>query len=78
MNPIIGCRYKCTQCEDYDLCEKCEQKGVHSHHTFLKIRKPHHAPAQFTCKYREDMGRVPLPNLHIEKAIDMNEMAKTF
>lgn len=39
---IMGVRYKCSECDDYDLCEKCEAKGVHSHHTFLKIRKPQH------------------------------------
>eukprot|EP01089_Gocevia_fonbrunei_P009574 TRINITY_DN2191_c0_g1_i1.p1 TRINITY_DN2191_c0_g1~~TRINITY_DN2191_c0_g1_i1.p1 ORF type:complete len:570 (-),score=125.11 TRINITY_DN2191_c0_g1_i1:1-1710(-) len=39
---IIGIRYKCSVCPDYDLCEKCEEssQSVHSaDHAFLKIHK---------------------------------------
>lgn len=38
--PIIGTRYKCAECDNYDLCEVCEQKGIHDHHYFLKMKKP--------------------------------------
>eukprot|EP00826_Nyctotherus_ovalis_P054422 TRINITY_DN7125_c0_g1_i3.p1 TRINITY_DN7125_c0_g1~~TRINITY_DN7125_c0_g1_i3.p1 ORF type:complete len:238 (+),score=41.80 TRINITY_DN7125_c0_g1_i3:73-786(+) len=32
-------RYKCTQCSDYNLCEACESKEIHSHQ-FIKYNKP--------------------------------------
>lgn len=32
---IIGMRYKCNVCGDYDLCEECERKKPHNpEHTF--------------------------------------------
>ncbi|CAH1788980.1 unnamed protein product [Owenia fusiformis] len=39
---IVGARYKCGNCEDYDLCEQCEAKDVlhDPDHVFLKIRRP--------------------------------------
>jgi len=39
---VVGIRYKCGNCEDYDLCERCETlEGIHdSDHVFLKIRRP--------------------------------------
>jgi next-to-BRCA1 protein 1 len=40
---IVGVRYKCTVCHNYDLCEKCEVKGAEIHdpsHPLLKISVP--------------------------------------
>eukprot|EP01080_Neovahlkampfia_damariscottae_P008775 gene8775-723_t len=41
-NPIIGIRFKCVQCPDYDLCQLCYDKKhqLHSNHLFKKIEKP--------------------------------------
>lgn len=39
--PIRGIRYRCTNCNDYDLCEQCEALQVHEKtHLFYKIRIP--------------------------------------
>jgi next-to-BRCA1 protein 1 len=39
---IVGIRYKCSSCADYDLCQECEKKSnIHDPtHVFLKISKP--------------------------------------
>jgi len=38
---LVGIRYKCTSCFDFDLCENCESKSEHDpEHLFLKIKNP--------------------------------------
>lgn len=34
---MVGVRYKCAVCENYDLCKSCEGKAQHEH-PLLKIR----------------------------------------
>eukprot|EP00117_Sycon_ciliatum_P017879 scpid29475/ scgid16701/ Next to BRCA1 gene 1 protein; Neighbor of BRCA1 gene 1 protein len=55
--PVVGTRYKCGNCDDYDLCEVCEAKGnVHrDDHVFLKLDKP--APH---CGFLENAEMQPL------------------
>ena len=41
MNPIVGYRYKCSICKDYNLCEKCEEQNFENQehlHDFIKMR----------------------------------------
>ncbi|KLJ13084.1 hypothetical protein EMPG_11950 [Blastomyces silverae] len=41
MVPIVGHRFRCINCIDFDLCSSCEELNPHDHkHTFLKIRIP--------------------------------------
>ena len=38
--PIVGPRYNCTVCPDFDLCAKCEAAAVHpAEHPLLKMRQ---------------------------------------
>ena len=40
-NPIVGYRYKCSICDNYNLCENCEEENSKSQahtHNFIKIR----------------------------------------
>ncbi|XP_076235911.1 uncharacterized protein LOC143180224 [Calliopsis andreniformis] len=37
---ILGFRYKCIQCEDYDLCSNCETLGLHSEHCMIRMPQP--------------------------------------
>ena len=40
---LIGIRYKCFICENYNLCDKCEpySQSIHSvSHCFIKLRNP--------------------------------------
>ena len=50
MKPIVGVRYKCTVCKNFDYCENCEKTLGEAHqHPFLKIRKPELTPVQIQC-----------------------------
>lgn len=51
----------CTVCGDYDLCQNCENSGVHNHHVMLKIRNPSQAPAKIVAQYGP-----PLPKAAVQ------------
>ena len=41
MKNIIGIRYKCTMCPNFNLCENCEANTEHDDtHVLLKIKEP--------------------------------------
>ena len=41
MVPIVGIRYKCKECKDFNYCENCFNKNPTKHsHEFEKIEKP--------------------------------------
>lgn len=44
MNPIVGVRFSCLHCQNYDLCGACETgdpRTFHDrHHIFIKLREP--------------------------------------
>merc|ERR1712173_47784 len=38
--PIVGFRYKCVVCDDYDLCAACEKARKHPGHNMMRISSP--------------------------------------
>jgi hypothetical protein len=56
--PIVGARYKCTVCEDYDLCAKCEATAQHPpQHPLIKMRLASPAPTTNTNGRRHQTCR---------------------
>ncbi len=43
VGPIVGVRYKCTVCRNFDFCSKCESFLDHEH-AFLKIKRAEDVP----------------------------------
>ncbi|XP_068181532.1 sequestosome-1 [Antennarius striatus] len=37
---VVGTRFKCTVCPDYDLCSTCQAKGLHVEHALMPIWHP--------------------------------------
>lgn len=60
VNPIIGCRYKCSVCQNYDFCPNCEDTRKHEH-PFIKIRRPQLQPAAILAVVNEDPQGKPIP-----------------
>lgn len=54
VHPIVGIRYKCSVCPDFDYCEKCEASIDHPH-VFLKIKNPED-PRPRHCPFRGGQG----------------------
>lgn len=56
---IYGRRFKCMECADYDLCERCELDGNrHPEHNMMMIRRP--SPSGCPFMYAGSRpGRVP-------------------
>merc|ERR1711971_686281 len=38
--PVLGPRYKCLNCPDYDLCASCEARGLHVQHKMIRLDAP--------------------------------------
>jgi len=80
-SPIIGVRYKCLECFDYDLCEACaDRQLIHSHHVLAKIRTPHQidvvrklrAPSRNVSLFSKRVSP-PITELVVNQPTDFNK-----
>jgi len=54
--PIVGNRYKCNDCEDFDFCEDCHTKKSHQEgHSFRLINKNQCKKVQNESKPKEEI-----------------------
>jgi len=64
--PIVGIRYKCYTCPDFDYCEKCEATREHPH-PFIKFKKPDGERVQCMRNSGPMFGRVqPHSSFHCQ------------
>ena len=55
--PIVGTRYKCSVCKNFDYCSNCEETKPHDH-AFLKINNLNQVPSAIFCVVNEDTQNV--------------------
>lgn len=67
VSPIVGVRFKCSICKNFDFCAMCEERRAHDH-AFLKIYKPQQVPKTMFTVINEDM-----PNAKADIEQQMNE-----
>uniref|UniRef100_A0A8C2SYH2 Sequestosome 1 n=1 Tax=Coturnix japonica TaxID=93934 RepID=A0A8C2SYH2_COTJA len=63
--PVVGARFKCTVCPDYDLCSTCEGKGIHKEHNMVMFQSPLLNPFEVRRWLRKMRhGVPPFPWMH--------------
>merc|ERR1712198_626933 len=62
--PVLGPRYKCLACPDYDLCKNCEGRGLHPQHKMVRLPQP--------CK-RDTQGLVRCPLMRASSSACNNQ-----
>ena len=63
--PIVGIRYKCSVCPNYNLCEACEEKNyeLKTHpHDFIRMRDPVIEKAKIVPQNSENEGFQLIPS----------------
>lgn len=54
---IVGTRFKCLVCEDFDLCPNCEKLGLHSQHFMVRIVRPELWNRHWGSRFSKDLFR---------------------
>jgi len=60
IDPIVGIRWKCMTCVNYDLCDSCHTVKVHDQHQMLKIEHPEDAISVEDSPLEDDTNSVLL------------------
>ncbi|NXO19301.1 SQSTM protein, partial [Oriolus oriolus] len=66
--PVVGTRFKCSVCPNYDLCSTCEGKGIHKEHNMVMFQSPLLNPFEWLPRGRwlrkMRHGVAPFPWMH--------------
>ena len=69
-NNIIGIRYKCSTCPNYNLCEDCEEDSTHDEdHIFVKIREPVSTEKQLEEKITQSKIKINNKDFTVEPKV---------
>uniref|UniRef100_A0A914ZVV8 Mitogen-activated protein kinase kinase kinase n=1 Tax=Parascaris univalens TaxID=6257 RepID=A0A914ZVV8_PARUN len=57
---IRGLRFRCTSCEDYDMCEICHSGGRHNEHICFRFDRPYRDEPRYTDEEILTMERLTI------------------
>ncbi|XP_029020861.1 sequestosome-1 [Betta splendens] len=73
--PVVGTRFKCSVCPDYDLCSTCQAEGKHTEHALLPIWHPMQwfprgkwLKKMRHCMWNQNMNQAQAPTQNQDKA----------
>ncbi len=76
--PIVGVRYHCLVCPDFDLCGRCESAGKHPEHEMVRMPSGEYAAARLVERSWPALAEImePLPENAFDD--DKHEPTKIF
>ena len=81
MSPLVGKRYKCKGCHNFDFCEKCyeEKKSKHGHEFYIIEKSVFKKPEikNSNSSHGSWPGGVPKKLEHCPTAVNIFEKEKT-
>lgn len=75
---LVGKRYKCLVCKNFDICEECEAKEAHADHPMIRCNKQENtwAMEKVAKKYRKCLRKIDRKNKIEKRLKESSELFK--
>lgn len=73
--PVVGTRFKCSVCPDYDLCSTCEGKGIHKEHNMVMFQSPLLNPFEVSKISQGELMNEKVPKFNLGVSVAQNPVS---